>query len=185
MASLRSFAALAALACASASLTVGCGCDPGNSSVRAPVEFTPSSSEAIRTPATCGAAADAAFSAGDTFALDLLGETDVAPPYTRVTLKLTASAPVDVPVPLDVRPPSSNVTVASSRDGAVQFSLAAGSNTAELDLSPLASVVVTVTSLPTADGASLSARLHLTFEDGRALDQVYGAPLETVPSPCN
>jgi hypothetical protein len=185
MKTLSSLASLAALALVTTTFAAGCGCDPGNNSNRAPVAFTPSSSAAVRTPATCGDAAT--FGAGDTFTLKLLGETDVAPPYTLITLKLAPNAPLDLATPLDVgvAPSASGATTAQSTNGAVQFSFAAGSNTAELDAFPLASVIVTVTSMPSADGQPLSAELRLTFEDGRVLDQAYSAPLETVPVACS
>jgi hypothetical protein len=87
-------------------------------------------------------------------------------------------------VPLSVSSAVSNVTTAKTSDGTIQFSLTTGSNPAELDASPLDAVVVTVASLPTADGQSLSAELYLTFEDGSVLDQVYAAPLTSVVVPC-
>ena len=183
MKTLTSFAALAALAGINVLFTTGCGCDPGNNSQRAAIEFSPSSVQATRAPATCGVV-DPAFSTSDTFTLALTGETDVAPPYTSITLRLTSVASVNQ-VPLTVSQGSSpNVTSAASNDGTIQFSFMTGSNAAELDANPLDSVIITVTSLPTADGQPLSAELHLTFEDGRVLDQVYSAPLESIVVPC-
>lgn len=153
----RSFLAVLAVASAFSAVTVGCGCDPGNNSQRAPVDFTPSTIQATRTPATCGVT-HPAFTANDTFTLALTGETDVAPPHTNITLHLTPSVAVGQSVPLDVAQsaPASATTGASS-DGAVHFTYATGTNAAELDANPLTSVVVTVTALPTADGQPLSS----------------------------
>jgi hypothetical protein len=172
-----------ALACVSGLLVAGCGCDPGTNSQRAPVSFSPSSSAAVRTPSTCGVT-DPAFSPGDTFSLQLLGATDIAPPYTFIQLDLAATVSVGESTPLMVAvnaigSTKVNTTTARSSDGSIQFSLATGSDPAELDASPLSSVVVTVTSLPSADGEPLGAELHLGFEDGRVLDQVYSAPLQS------
>ncbi len=89
-------------------------------------------------------------------------------------------------MPLAVNTPDavSSVTTATTSDGTLQFSFTTGSNAGELDANPLDSVVVTVGSLPTADGQPLSVELYLTFADGRALDQVYSAPLTSVVVPC-
>jgi hypothetical protein len=176
MSTLRSLLAAGALAGLSASLLVGCGCDPGNNSFRPPVQFTPSSVDAVRTPSTCGVT-DPIFTPTDTFSLELTGETDVAPPFTDVRLDVGASVAPNEAVPLMVS--QGDVTTAASTDGAIQFTYKTGSNPSELDDSPLASVVVTVTSVPASDGALLGAELSLTFEDGRVLDQVYSAPLTT------
>ncbi len=179
-----SLASLLALACVSTAFIAGCGCDPGNNSQRAPVAFTPSTVQASRTPSLCGVN-DPGFTPGDSFSLALTGETDVAPPYTSITLDFTAMVTLNEAVPLTVSAGSAaNVTNAASNDGLVQFSFTTGSNASELDANPLASVVVTVTSLPSADTQPLSAELHLTFEDGRALDQVYSAPLQSTFVSC-
>jgi hypothetical protein len=163
---------------------VGCGCDPGNNSQRAPIDFEPSSVHALRTPATCGN--NPSFSSSDTFALDLTGETDVAPPYTTLSLDVPASVVVNQAIPLVVSQDSMGDTAtASSNDGSVTFTFGVGSNALELDSAPLDSVVVTIVSLPAADGQSFSAELRLTFEDGRVLDQVYSAPLQSVIVTCS
>lgn len=180
MKTLGSLAAIAAVVI-NASLTMGCGCDPGNNSQRAPIDFTPSSSDAFRTPAACGSTS---FAAGDVFTLELLGETDIAPPYTVLRVDLGSSVVVGQSVPLMVGEAAGNVTTAKSNDRSIRFSLTNGSNAAELDVNPLASVVVNVTSMPTADGQPLSAELQLTFEDGRVLDQSYSAPLKSVVVSC-
>ncbi len=176
MKTLSSFLTLLALAGINASLAIGCGCEPANNSRRTPIAFTPSSVQALRT-STCN---------GESFALELTGETDVAPPYTSITLYVGSAVPLNQQVPLNVsQSASSNVTNARSNDGSAQFSFQTGSNAAELDANPLDSVVVTVTSLPSADGQLLSAELYLTFADGRALDQVYSAPLHSIVVPCS
>src|SRR5450755_4752070 len=112
MKTLGSLAAIAAVVI-NASLTMGCGCDPGNNSQRAPIDFTPSSSDAFRTPAACGGTS---FAAGDVFTLELLGATDIAPPYTVLRLDLASSAVVDQSVPLMVGEAAGNVTSAKSND---------------------------------------------------------------------
>jgi hypothetical protein len=142
----------------------GCGCDPGNNSQRTPVTFDPSSSSATRD--ACG-----------TYTLKLLGDTTVAPPYTLIELDLAPSAAVGQEIPLWVGESGS----AHSSDGSVAFSLQAGSS---LDATPLASVVVTPNALPKIAGAALEVELQLTFEDGRVLDQVYTAPVQTSQAPC-
>lgn len=184
MTTLRSLASLLALASVGGSLLAGCGCEAPGNSQRAPVAFTPSSVQASRSPSICGVQ-DPGFTPSDAFTLTLTGETDVAPPYTTLTLDFTAMVTLNEAVPLTVsQGAATNVTNATSNDGIVQFSYTSGSNASELDANPLASVVVTVTSLPSADTQPLSAELHLTFEDGRALDQVYSAPLQSILVSC-
>ena len=181
---LGSFVAFASAVSVSVSLA-GCGCDPGNNSVRAPIDFSPSSIHALRTPAQCGVT-NPSYAPSDVFALNLTGETDVAPPYTTLAVKIDASVSQNEAVPLTVsQDPSTGAVTASSNDGTLQFSFSVGTNTSELDASPLDSVVVTITSLPTADGQPLGAELHLTFEDGRVLDQVYSAPVQTIFVSCS
>ena len=154
----------------------GCGCDPGNNSVRAPIDFTPSSVDAVRTPATCNAGPT--FDTNDTLTLELLGPTNVPPPYTLLKLTVPSNVALNVAKPLMV---GVDATSARSMDGSVSFSL---QNGASLDDSPLASVIVTVSQVPLADGEELTAELHLTFEDGRVLDQSYGAPVESIVVAC-
>ena len=147
-------------------LLAGCGCDPGNNSDRTPVTFQPSSTDATL--------------ACSTYTVKLLGDTTVAPPYTLVELDIASNAVVGQSVPLWVTA-GANAVLAHSNDGSIAFSLQAGDT---LDTSPLASVVVTPNSLPTIDGASISVELQLTFEDGRALDQVYTAPVHISAATC-
>ena len=137
---------------ASFTLTGCFGCDPGNNSQRAPVDFTPSSADAVR---SC-----------DAFSLDLVG--------TDATMKIDIEngAVLHDGVPLTV-----SGDTASSSDGTIRFSL---SSAASLEGSPLASATITVTSIPAADGDALGTEVYLTFEDGRVLDQVYSAPVQTV-----
>lgn len=168
MKTLGSFAALAAAA-TSALLAVGCGCDPGNNSVRAPVEFTPASVTASRTPASC---AETTYGANDTFGLELKGDG------AAIQLVVASGAAAEQSVPLMV---SADAT-ASSNDGNVHFTYLSGGGA--LDASPLASVIVTPTAMPSADGETFSLELHLTFEDGRVLDQIYGAPISTTIGFC-
>jgi len=140
-------------------LLAGCGCDPGNNSVRAPVTFDPSSSDATR---SCS-----------TYTLKLLGDTTVAPPYTLIEIDISANAVLGQEVPLWV---NDAATAAHSSDGAVAFSIQESSN---LDSFPLSSVIVTPDALPTTDGDLMKVELQLTFQDGRVLDQVYTAPMTT------
>jgi hypothetical protein len=137
----------------------GCGCDPGNNSVRTPVTFTPSSTDAT--------------SSCSTVTMKLLGDTTLAPPYTLIEIDLASTVAVgqDVPLWLDT-----NATTAHSSDDKIAFSIQASGN---LDDSPLASVVVTPDALPAADGDLVKVELQLTFEDGRVLDQVYTASVTT------
>ena len=150
---------------ASFSLT-GClfGCDPGNNSQRAPVTFAPSSSDATH--------------ACSTTTMKLLGDTTAAPPYTLIEIDIADGAALGQEVPLWV---SDTAVTARSSDDKIAFSIQAGSN---LDDTPLASVVVTPDSLPTADGALVKVELQLTFEDGRVLDQVYTAPVTNSQAQC-
>lgn len=144
----------------------GClfGCDPGNNSQRVPVSFTPTSADATH--------------ACSTTTLKLLGDQTVAPPYTLVEIDIADGVALseDVPLWLDT-----NAVTAHSSDDKVAFSIQAGSN---LDDSPLASVVVTPESMPSADGALVKVELRLTFEDGRVLDQVYTAPVTNAQGQC-
>ncbi len=183
MKTLGSLGSLILVACVTASFAVGCGCDPGNNSVRAPVAFTPSSVDAVRTPATCNAVSGT-FGASDTLSLQLLGETDIAPPYTLVKVDVSGAVASNQPIPLNVSATDSSTT-ASSNDGSIHFSLSTGSNPGELDANPVTSVIVTVTSLPTADGQPLGAELYVMFADGRVLDQVYNAPVQSVVAACH
>jgi hypothetical protein len=183
MKTLGSLACSLLLASVTASFAAGCGCDPGNNSVRTPVAFTPSSVDAVRTPATCGASS-ATFGASDTLSLELLGETDIAPPYTLVKVDVSGAVAPNQAIPLNVSATDSQTT-ASSNDGFIHFSLATGSNPGELDANPVTSVVVTVTSLPTIDGQPLGAELYVMFADGRVLDQVYNAPVQSVVTACH
>lgn len=174
---MKTLGAVALLVSASA-FVAGCGCDPGNNSVRAPVDFTPSSVAATRTPATCGVV-NPTFSASDTFTLDLKSDAG-----TEVSLSVAANAEANIELPLLVGVVGESATKAASTDGAITFSFTGGSDATSIDGSPLDSVVVTLDALPTADGQSLGAELRLTFEDGRVLDQAYSAPLSTVSYAC-
>jgi hypothetical protein len=158
------------LALLASTFVAGCGCDPGNNAQRAPVVFQPSSTDATRS--SCG-----------TITLKLLGETDIAPPYTLIQVDVGASATVGQEIPLWVDTPASNVSAQSS-DGVVRFSYQTGSNAYELDANPLSSVVVTVDALPSADGTPVKIGLRMTFEDGRVLDDVYSAPVQSTQAPC-
>jgi len=167
------------------------GCDPVATSsdgvttgARSTVELTPSSVEATRTPASCGVT-EPAFSSKDVLTLEVVGETDVAPPFATLTLQLAAGVTTGTAIPLTV---DSNGTAgaetASSAYGTVSFSLTVGDDTTELDSSGLESVVVTVTALPTADGDPLTAEVQVSFVDGRELDQTYTGTLRTAVVLC-
>ena len=159
-------------AACSASLSVGCllGCDPGTNGYRAPVELTPQTTTAIRTPVACGAVAPALTQTAG-FSLALTGDANVE-------LDVPASVATNVAIPLTVSQGAGSNFIAQSSDGAVFFTFVV-SNAATLDTTALDSVVVTVTSLPSSDGELLGAELNLRFDDGRTLDQVYSAPLQT------
>ena len=154
MNTLGALASFALVASVSGSLLTGCvfGCDPGNNSQRAPVDFTPATSDAVR---SC-----------DTFSLELVGSDNV------MKIDIGNGAVLHDGVPLTV-----NGDTASSSDGTIQFSLSSAST---LEGYPLSSATVTITSLPAIDGDALGAEVYLTFEDGRVLDQVYSAPVQTV-----
>jgi hypothetical protein len=142
-------------------LLQGClfGCDPGNNSNRAPVTFTPSSTDATR---SCS-----------TYQMKLLGDQTVTPPFTLVEVDIAADAALGQDVPLWVDDTS---TTAHSSDNKISFSIQAASN---LDTASLSAVSVTPNTLPTVDGDLMSVELQLTFGDGRVLDQVYTAPMTT------
>jgi hypothetical protein len=161
------------------------GCEGVTTGVRSNVEFAPSTVEATRTPASCGLT-EPAFSSDDRFTLEVTGATDVAPPYTTLTLEFPATAAIGEEIPLSVETASagSNVATASSIDGTVTFTLSLGSDGAEIDSDGLASVVVTVDAIPTADGKPLSAEVQLYFLDGRELDQTYSGSLRTAVVLC-
>lgn len=136
----------------------GClfGCDPGNNSQRAPIDFTPSSTDASH---TCS-----------TFTMKLLGDTTTLP-STLIEVDIADTVTVGQDVPLWM---SDTGNTAHSSDNKVAFSIQASSN---LDAASLTSVVVTPNALPTADGEPMAVELQLTFGDGRVLDQVYTAPV--------
>lgn len=144
---------------AASSVLTGClfGCDPGNNSQRAPVTFTPSSSNATH--------------ACSTYTMKLLGDTTAAPPYTLVEVDIADTVTVGQDVPLWM---NDSGNAAHSSDDKVSFSIQASSN---LDDASLTSVVVTPNALPTLDGESMAVELQLTFGDGRVLDQVYTVPV--------
>jgi len=184
MKTLGSWVALASVVVVNLSLIAGCGCDSGNNSVRTPLAFTPSSVHALRTPAQCGSAT-APYASDDTFTLSLTGDTTGAAPYTTIAVRLPASVALNQAEPLNVSQDSSGSTVtASSNDGSIQFTFTLGSNASEIDSTPLDSVIVTPTSIPTTDGAILGAELRLGFEDGRVLDQVYSSPVQSILVAC-
>jgi hypothetical protein len=178
--------ALAVATASLASLTTGCliggGCETADNSYRTPVTFDASTTLAFRTPSTCGVM-NPAYTASDTFALELTGDRTVAVP-TTLTVDVTATVAVNQAVPLNVTA-TGNAATGTSDDGTIQFSFSAGSDAAALDATPLDSVMVTVTALPDADGQPLAAELHLTFQDGRALDQTYMAPVQSAFVQCS
>jgi hypothetical protein len=156
---------LGAMVLGASFVLTGClGCDPGNNSQRAPVTFTPSSTDATH--------------ACSTYTLKLLGDTSAAPPYTLIEIDIADTVAVGQDVPLWVNDSASG---ARSSDNKIAFSLQAGSN---LDATPLASVIVTPDALPSADGELVKVELQLTFEDGRVLDQVYTAPVTIAQGQC-
>jgi len=172
---------------AAASLSIGCipigGCDAANNGYRSPLSFTPSSTEAFRTPATCGVM-NPPYTSQDTFSLELTGDTSGPAPYTTITVAFSATAVQSQAVPLVVSQSSPTTYIAESQDGSIRFSFQVGSNAAEIDSSALDAVIVTLTAMPTADGQLLGAELELDFDDGHELDQTYGGPVQTEYSAC-
>jgi hypothetical protein len=155
--------------CSTASVgCIGFGCDAPNNGYRAPLNLAPASTLAFRTPATCGISP--AYGPGDVFSLELSGDTNI-------TVDVGPSAPIGEQVPLVV---ASDAT-AGSQAGGIKFSMTSG---ASLDPTALDSVVVTVTSLPTADGQPLAAELRLVFDDGRELDQTFTANVQSTWVSC-
>ncbi len=179
--------------------TLATGCLPtasdesASTGVSNSVEFTPSSVDATRTPASCGVT-EPPFSSRDTFTLEVVGNTAATPSGT-LTLQLAANVATSVPISLvvgvDAAPADSSqaasagLEVAASSDGKVQLSLTLGSDTDELDSSGLASVTVTVDSMPTSDGHPLSAEVQLEFDDGRDLDQTFTATVRSAVVLCS
>jgi hypothetical protein len=176
---------LAFFASVSGALLTGCPCS-AETHFRT-ITFEPSSVTATRTPATCGSA-DPPFTAQDTFALTIVGSDDVAAPYNVLTLDLRGEVITDTQIPLTVPMSSSEdpsgPQIAESTDSSVKFSFALGSDPDEVDDSGVASVVVTIVSMPTDDGQPLSAELDVTFVDGSTLDQTYTAILTTTEVTC-
>ena len=166
-------------AACSASLSVGCvfGCDAANNGYRAPVQLTPATTTASRIPATCGVV-NSAFVPSDTLSLQLTGDA-------TIQLDLPAGVAVNQAIPLNVTQGAGMSASAQSVDGSVLFTFSTSGSSSTLDGTPVDSVVITVTSLPTADGQPLGAELYVRFDDGRALDEVFSAPLQTTPAACH
>jgi hypothetical protein len=90
-------------------------------------------------------------------------------------------------IPLVVSAAAGSTTsfTAQAQDGSVHFSFELGSSAAaSMDTTAVDAVIVTVTALPTADGQPLAAELHISFDDGRVLDQTYSAPVQTTYVQC-
>jgi len=169
-----------------ATFSAGCipgGCDAAGNGYRAPVTFTPSSTEAFRTPATCGVM-NPAFTPQDTFSLELTGDTSGPAPYTTITVAFVATAQQQQAVPLVVSQSSPATYIAESQDGTIRFSFQVGANTDEIDSTPVDAVIVTLNAMPTANGQPLAAEIQIEFEDGAQLDQTYSAAVQTELSPC-
>jgi hypothetical protein len=88
---------------------------------------------------------------------------------------------VGATVPLDV---TSTGDGAGSADGTIGFTLSLGSDPTSLDSSGLASVVVTVDAMPSADGQPLGATIQAYFLDGNELDQAFTARVATAIAVC-
>ena len=175
--------ALAPAACAV--FLVGCGCAAAQSDP--PITFTPSSVAAVRTPAGCGVA-DPPYSASDVFTLTVVGDTSSGPPYNTLTLSMhnTSSSTTAIPltVPMSSSTTAPTVQTAESDDSDITFSFARGTETTEVNGGLLSSVLVTVVSVPAADGQSLSAALAVTFTDGSELQATYTAAVTTTQATC-
>jgi hypothetical protein len=182
------FFALAVGAMVAGVHAMGCsggGCAPATG--EATITFTPSSQAAVRTPATCGVA-DPPYAAGDAFTLTVVGATTGPAPYNVLTLSLRGTSASATAIPLTI-PLSSDMTAAAlqtatSADTNITFSFARGTDATEIDDTLLSSVVVTVVSVPTADGQELSAELSVTFADGSELSATYTAPVTTQEATC-
>jgi hypothetical protein len=164
---------------ASASLSIGCigGCDAAGNGYRAPLQFTPSTTLAFRTPSTCGAV-DPAFTPQDSFSLELTGEE------TTIEVDLAGNVITDQPVALVVNQTSASNVTAQSQDGSIHFSFQTGSQPSGIDATALDSVVVTASPLPNANGAPVAVEIQLTFDDGHVLDQTYSAGVQTTFVSC-
>jgi hypothetical protein len=152
------------------------------------VEFTATSIEASRTPASCGLT-EPAFSSGDHFMLEVTGPTDTPPPIATLSVDLASDVDVGTSIPLAVASIIGDATtggasVALSDDLKVRFALIVSPGSGQLDSSGVASVSVTVRALPTADEQPLSAEVAIQFVDGRELDQTYTATLRTAVMLC-
>ena len=76
------------------------------------------------------------------------------------------------------------VQTASSDDSKIAFSFSRGADASEIDDSLLSSVVVTIVTMPTADGRDFSAELDVAFTDGGELSATYTAPVTTAAGTC-
>ena len=172
---------LAGFVGACAVLAAGCGCAPAETGQ--PISFNASSETAVRKPAACSVA-DPPYAAGDVFTLTVVGATTGPAPYNTLTLGLKGASasmtqvPLTVPMSSAANPPATQTAV--SPDASITFSFARGSDATEIDEGFLSSVLVTVVSMPTADGQSLSAALDITFTDGSELQDTYTAAVTTV-----
>jgi len=164
---------------------VGCGCAAASGAD--PIAFTPSSMAAVRTPAGCGVA-DPPYTASDVFTLTIVGATSGLAPYNTLTLSLhdTSSSTTAIPltVPMSSAANPATIQTAQSADSDITFSFSRGTDTTEIDSNFLSSVLVTVVSVPAADGQSLSADLDITFTDGRELQATYTAAVTTTQAVC-
>jgi hypothetical protein len=164
---------------------VGCGCAAATDNP--PLAFTPSSMAAVRTPSGCGVA-DPPYGANDVFTLTVVGSTSGPAPYNTLTLSMhdtsasTTAVPLTVPMASGSAP--ATLQTAASADSDITFSFSRGSNAAEIDSNFLSSVLVTVVSVPGADGQDLSASLALTFTDGSELQATYTAAVTTTNATC-
>ena len=175
--------ALAAVACTV--LLVGCSC--GGAQGSSAIAFTPSSEAAVRTPAACDMP-DAPYGPNDVFTLTVVGSTTGPAPYNTLTLSMhdTTSSTTAVPlmVPMSSSTTAPTVQTATSMDSDMTFSFARGTDANEIDDNLLSSVLVTVVSVPGADGQDLSATLVVNFTDGSQLDGTYSAAVTTTAAHC-
>jgi hypothetical protein len=162
-----------------------------------PIDFVPSVVYATRFPNTCGVA-NPPFKNGDLFSLEVVGARTAAP-YNALNLSFQSPAPAAgtsialAPLPfkaqgtgIDSQPPGMTTwyPAQGASGGGVNFTFLQGSDPNEIDPGAFDSVVVTLTQLPTSDGAPFAARLQIHFVDGKQLDASFSNALTTSVSGC-
>jgi hypothetical protein len=161
---------------------VGGGAASTSSAGHTAVELTVDSVVATRVPGACGVT-EPPFSSKDDFVLEVTGDSK-KPTIGELTVKLAAEVATGTPIELALAGETAGVEAAASPDGTVQVSLTLEVGEREIGSSRVASVVVTVDSMPATDGQLLSAEVVIDFVDGDEVDQTYSAPLRTAVVIC-